>query len=252
MRSGDSPGIGRLREWAPSPAWPEGDGVFLLRPLLSARRAALREFLRRRGEPWVDDPANADARYARVRARQALTQPPVTLGSDDDAVAAVARFAAPAHCGLSLPRPALLAAGRAVARRVLSAAVVCAGGGARPPRSQALDRLLDGISEGEPASTLAGARIVTTEDRVAVVREPGEARRRAPSSLDGGRAGDGVGGETVEIDLERRLPRSTTRPCANTPSRGLSPIEGERRYERFRAATFQIADEAALRTTSSP
>ena len=60
------------REWAPSPAWPQGRGVFLLRPLVSLRRAEIREWLTARGERWIDDPANEDATYARPRARQAL------------------------------------------------------------------------------------------------------------------------------------------------------------------------------------
>jgi tRNA(Ile)-lysidine synthase len=33
------------RVWSPSPSWPEGRGVFLLRPLLGQRRAVLRELL---------------------------------------------------------------------------------------------------------------------------------------------------------------------------------------------------------------
>src|SRR5205085_8990913 len=57
-------------EWAPSPAWPEGRGVFLLRPLLGVRRAAIREWLEGRGERWIDDPANEDPRFARARARR--------------------------------------------------------------------------------------------------------------------------------------------------------------------------------------
>jgi tRNA(Ile)-lysidine synthase len=54
------------REWAPSPAWPQGRGVFLLRPLLGLRRAALRDELAARGEAWIDDPANDDPRFARA------------------------------------------------------------------------------------------------------------------------------------------------------------------------------------------
>jgi tRNA(Ile)-lysidine synthase len=63
------------RQWAPSPAWPEGRGVFLLRPLLEVRRQALRDWLSAQGETWIDDPANDDARYARARARTALSSP---------------------------------------------------------------------------------------------------------------------------------------------------------------------------------
>src|SRR6185437_3124426 len=64
------------REWALSPAWPEGRGVFVLRPLLETRRAELREWLSVRGETWIDDPANEDARFARSRARSLLSDHP--------------------------------------------------------------------------------------------------------------------------------------------------------------------------------
>jgi tRNA(Ile)-lysidine synthase len=59
------------RYWSPSPVWPEGRGVMLLRPLLGERRAALRAWLSGRGETWLDDPANDDPRSARARARRA-------------------------------------------------------------------------------------------------------------------------------------------------------------------------------------
>ena len=50
-------------EWAPSPAWPQGRGLFVLRPLLAVKRADLRALLRDRGQTWLDDPANTDPRY---------------------------------------------------------------------------------------------------------------------------------------------------------------------------------------------
>ncbi len=52
-------------------AWRDGD-VRWLRPLLDLRRGDLREFLRRNGRPWIEDPSNEDGRFARVRARAAL------------------------------------------------------------------------------------------------------------------------------------------------------------------------------------
>jgi tRNA(Ile)-lysidine synthase len=63
------------REWSPSPVWPEGRGVFILRPLLGVRRESLRRWLLDRGEVWVEDPANSDLRFARSRARRVLAGP---------------------------------------------------------------------------------------------------------------------------------------------------------------------------------
>lgn len=51
----------------------EAEGVLWLRPLLDVSRAALRDVLRARGVGWVEDPSNADPRFLRVRARQALS-----------------------------------------------------------------------------------------------------------------------------------------------------------------------------------
>jgi tRNA(Ile)-lysidine synthase len=74
--------VGHPDEWTPSPAWPEGRGLFLLRPLLTLRRAALRAWLGEEGERWIEDPANADTRYARGRARAYLAQNPGFSGPE--------------------------------------------------------------------------------------------------------------------------------------------------------------------------
>lgn len=47
--------------------------VWIVRPLLGARRTALRALLRRRGVDWAEDPTNADASYERPRIRAALS-----------------------------------------------------------------------------------------------------------------------------------------------------------------------------------
>ncbi len=47
-------------------------GARWLRPLLAIRRAELRAFLEQAGIAWLDDPSNTDARFSRVKTRQAL------------------------------------------------------------------------------------------------------------------------------------------------------------------------------------
>jgi tRNA(Ile)-lysidine synthase len=68
----------RLGDWrratgmgvfAAAPDWPFGLGLWLWRPLLGVRRDALRAWLKSRGQPWADDPANDAQRYQRARAR---------------------------------------------------------------------------------------------------------------------------------------------------------------------------------------
>jgi tRNA(Ile)-lysidine synthase len=55
------------REWTPSPVWPQGRDLFVLRPLLSVRRADIRARLAQAGETWLDDPANEDPPSPRPR-----------------------------------------------------------------------------------------------------------------------------------------------------------------------------------------
>ena len=54
--------------------WPERDwnGTKVMRPLLSVRRQALRQFLAMRGIGWSEDPSNTNERFERVRVRRIL------------------------------------------------------------------------------------------------------------------------------------------------------------------------------------
>lgn len=67
----------------------EAQGVTWLRPFLAVSRAALRVELVTRGIDWIEDPTNADPRYLRVRARQAL-QGLAGLGIGAEGLAATA------------------------------------------------------------------------------------------------------------------------------------------------------------------
>jgi tRNA(Ile)-lysidine synthase len=48
------------------------DGITWLRPFLSEKRAALREYLDCLDQGWVEDPSNDDSRFSRVQMRQAM------------------------------------------------------------------------------------------------------------------------------------------------------------------------------------
>jgi len=188
----DTPGHGRLRPWSPSPAWPEGRGVFLLRPLLAARRTDLRAWLSDQGLHWLEDPANADPRFARSRARAYLANG--EWGDEDlsisDGDASVRRLAGEATVTvdgrLVVSRKALAGAPLDAVRRVVSAALVCVGGGDRPPRGDSLIRLIDAIASGDGiASTLSGARIVgvDADDAIMFGRDAGERLRGGLEAL---------------------------------------------------------------------
>lgn len=240
--------IGGLRDWSPSPVWPEGRDVFLLRPLLGVRRAALREHLSRLGLDWIDDPANVDPRYARARVRAelqldrhsgnpspegpllesgkcaeggAIPFPWRRVGSGD--ANKRERFGV-----IAVPRGAFTAFPAPEARALLSIAVVCAAGQERPPRGAALERLLQRLRAGELfAATLAGARLEAGPERLVLFREPGEAARGGlrPLRLEPGHpaAWDG------------RFEITTFEPAEVRPARGLIARLDEQDRESLRA-----------------
>jgi tRNA(Ile)-lysidine synthase len=164
------------REWSPSPVWPEGRELFLLRPLLAARRAELRTWLSAQCETWIEDPANLDLRQPRARARVELAGGGVIAAIEeapDFAMAAMLGAAGDITLNLAAAydHPALTSQ--------LGVAVVCAAGAEGPPRRDALDRLATRLWRQEAlSSTLGGARVVRTGEWVHVVRETGDARGR--------------------------------------------------------------------------
>ena len=241
------------RDWSPSPAWPQGRGVFVLRPLLGVGRGEIRDWLSARGETWLDDPANDDPRYARSRARAQLSSPEErsvtgevaakpTEGTssrcteDDPSVTTRIRIAPPLHAGceghLVLPRHAPAAH--------VAAACLCAAGTAQPPRGVRLQRLVARIRAGEDfTATLAGARIEAVGEGVSVFREPGESRRApkpspvgevSPKATEGGVCRGGI---TPPTDPSDRLPHGGRDYLALPINQ---PIVWDGRYEITAAA----------------
>lgn len=179
--------LGRLRDWSPSPAWPEGRGLMLLRPMLDVERCELRDWLGGQGMDWIDDPANEDPKYARARARASLL-PSGGAGSRRDPATGALEGRMKVGRREDDGQPALgplptgegaFTVSRSISGPTLAAALVCAGGGDRPPRGDRLDRVLQRLKSGEAfTATLCGARIEAAADQVLVTREPGEFARR--------------------------------------------------------------------------
>jgi tRNA(Ile)-lysidine synthase len=217
-------------EWAPSPAWPEGRGVFLLRPLLTASRAGIRAWLTARGAVWIDDPANTDTRYARSRARLEPSAAPA--GRSDPPPLALAGHVTVRAGVITLDRAEFRAASPEVARRFVALASVCAGGGDRRPATARIDRAADALrSAGDFMGTLAGARIEADAAAIRVFREAGEAARGglAPLPLTPGRpivwdgrfeiVTDRAGVEVCRLaGLTRRLPGNQQRALRDLPA----------------------------------
>ena len=187
------------REWVPSPAWPEGRGIFLLRPMLNQTRADIRAWLAQRGETWIEDPANEDPRFARARARAGLSG-----GETDDLapprdIADLARAAADLAGGLAAPRATLQDAPQAF----LATACLCAAGTARPPRGDALGRLMEALrGDGPFTATLAGARIEAGDGDLRFLRDAGRGGL-APLTLAAGVTG--VWDGRFEISTDRAV-----------------------------------------------
>ena len=172
--------LGALRDWSPSPSWPQGRGLMLLRPLLTTSRTDLRAFLAARNARWLEDPANADPRFMRTRARHALNPSPdgrrgnprtgapaEVLRAGDEGRTARRLTSADSWSGLlTLPR--------AVSARALAAALLSVSGQSTPPRGPRLAALHARLASAAAATaTLTGARVQTDGDRLLITREPG-------------------------------------------------------------------------------
>lgn len=219
------------RVWSPSPVWPEGRGVFLLRPLLNARRADLCAWLAARGETWIDDPANTDLRYARSRAR--ATDPVTAPPTAQDVPLSLAAQAQEQASVVTMDRAALARAPLDEARRFVGLAAVCAGGGERLPSGARVVRATEALlSDGPLTTTLAGARIEAADGSVRFMREAGEARRgglasaRLPTVWDGRFVLSGAGEVRRAAGLVRQLSPADQMRLQTLPAsaRGAMPV----------------------------
>ncbi|MFN4281021.1 MAG: tRNA lysidine(34) synthetase TilS [Alphaproteobacteria bacterium] len=169
----------------------------LLRPLLDVPKAALIATLKRRKQPWIEDPSNANSAYARVRLRalmpalaaegltaERLAETAARLGQARAALALacdelLARAAETHDAGYArIDAAAFAAAPREVALRALARLLVAFGGQDYTPRYDRLRRLADEMfAGGAAARTLAGCRLLPeiggggADVRVLIVRE---------------------------------------------------------------------------------
>jgi tRNA(Ile)-lysidine synthase len=166
------------------------DRIAILRPLLGVSRARLRGTLVAAGMRWLEDPANRDTRFERVRwrrtlnhleqeglapamialsarrlerASQALEHATSRLEADvveQDATQASFRLAAVQDT----PEELML--------RLLKRLIMRYGAGGEPPELAALERLGEWIAQGVSGGrTLAGCRITRRKDAVRMRRE---------------------------------------------------------------------------------
>ena len=248
------------REWSPSPAWPQGRGLFLLRPLLGVRRQGIRTWLQARGEAWIEDPANADLTYARSRARKALSagaasdEAPPSISPDEGAAtrALAAAYQADATTGdLRVPRQAFRETTGEARRRLVSIACLCAAGTDRPPRRHQVDDIAARLlTDARFTASLAGARIEADLRQVRFRREAGEAARGglAPLRLAAGATGvwDGRFEVRTRQAIEVLVRPGATLPAVSRDDGGFEDLDARPlAYDRLRAACGLIDREPA-------
>ncbi len=186
MRQNKLAPFGELSSWSPSPVWPEGRGVFLCRPLLSLRRAALRETLLAQGQTWVEDPANTDIARPRARARRALglakSEVPVLPESRDLAPSPlIDAFQFFPFGAAEVPLQALLAAHEATRTKALAAALVGISGREAIPDGARVRNLVAALSESPAGSrTLGGAKVSRYGDTLLLTRDMNDRRTPRP------------------------------------------------------------------------
>jgi tRNA(Ile)-lysidine synthase len=180
-------GLAGMAADAPSPLWPEGRDLRVMRPLLSHRRDELRAWLRDQGRDWIDDPSNTAERFERVRIRRELAEAPAAverLAAFGDACAQdAAKRDRSAHAAL---RECLtLDEGQARlsvrfleysgigAHRALAVLLAAVGAAPREPAPDAVARAFAALQSGE-AFTLSGAHVARRKGEILAVRDPGD------------------------------------------------------------------------------
>jgi tRNA(Ile)-lysidine synthase len=168
-------GLSAMRKLSPFPL-PGHENLVLARPLLEVPRTALRETLEDRGQDWLEDPMNAEARFARSRMRAllpALAEAGVSTARISQAAAHLARAREALELAtaavlaracrlvdgvLLLDPVALAAAPREIGLRGLAALLKSVSGESYRPRFDSLERLFDRIGIGGGA-TLHGCHV---------------------------------------------------------------------------------------------
>lgn len=186
MRLARSSGLDGLAAMAPRAM---RDGIEIWRPLLDISRARIEASLAAFGQDWIDDPANADPAFERVRmraGRAALER----LGLAAPAIAAAAaklrraaaaldriadeHFAASASVDpagyVRLDAAALARAPEEIVLRVLARAILLVGGQSRLADA-ALARTAAAVMGANSAATLGRCRISRRGAEIEVVRE---------------------------------------------------------------------------------
>lgn len=171
-------GLAGMRTRAPFPD-PDFSDLVVVRPMLGLARRDLRQMLIARRQTWIEDPMNADARFARVRIRLAwpqlaplgltperLAETAVHLARAREALdvvsnAVLARACQPCRGGYALDALALAGAPPELGLRALARVLMAVSGNPYRPRFDRLSALFTAITNSSVGGgrTLHGCRI---------------------------------------------------------------------------------------------
>lgn len=186
-------GLGAMPPLSPHPVWPDGQGLWIARPLIDQTRAGVRHWLSAQGLDWIEDPSNWNNDFTRIRVRRTLgrlagkglgvarlSDLSETSGGIEQALNEAAARLLLEACelqpwgGLRLDRDRLNAAPAGLRRRAVSAAMAMASGSPLPaPRG--VDAILNGLTSGDGA-TGGGAALTEFRGAFWLAREPGRER----------------------------------------------------------------------------
>ena len=207
-----------MRVRAPSPVWPEGRALAVVRPFLDVSRSSLQARLSVDHMSWIDDPANQNRAFERIRVRDALAQNSAMTAqlladghaaiAEEDALNRAAKsvfarsFQLYAGGWAELNMDLLINEGR-VGVRALEAALWAVSGRPTPLGEARLARLLgEAIAPDFVAATLGGTHMRAVSKRVRlIVRDAGAACGRADGA-SGGQLLDGVWDGRFELDTQ--------------------------------------------------
>lgn len=147
--------------------------IWFVRPLLGMRREALRDYLRRAGAAWIDDPTNEDVRFERTRTRKVLDETEIEALARRAGKAAAAREALGMRAAALIEREVVsVTAGlfrlsetffagedREAGIYALRILLAAAGGREQLPDAERAARLFARLRSGEGRATLSRAVI---------------------------------------------------------------------------------------------
>jgi len=219
-----------------APATLHAWACWFVRPLLGARRAALRAFLSTLGQAWIDDPSNRNMAQERARTRAGLGDAEIVRLADAAAAAGRRRVAlgqkAAAVIGgvarmpvpglIRLDRAGLLQADDEAALYALRILLACTGGREQLPDAARAAAMLERIAGINFRATLSRSVIDARRQAVYLLRErrglPAP-RPLGPGLWDGRyRIGAGAGGLVAAGGHMAESPAAVPPPLAEAAS----------------------------------